>query len=79
MPSGNDLARDYPSKASRESISGRVVPDEAGYLTECVVRREAPAGEGFGNAALEMTAYILTGFRPHRSGGCEPEMTGGVV
>jgi TonB family protein len=62
MPSGNDLARVYPSKASRESISGRVVldcvADEAGYLTECVVRSEAPEGEGFGNAALEMTAYM---------------------
>jgi len=62
VPSGNDLARVYPSKASRENISGRVVlecvADEAGYLTECVVRSEAPEGKGFGNAALEMTAYM---------------------
>ena len=61
-PRGEDMARVYPSLALRTKEPGSVVlsctADEDGYLTDCVVSNETPPGQGFGNAALEMTAYM---------------------
>ena len=34
------------------------VADEDGYVADCVVKGEEPAGMGFRNAALEATAYM---------------------
>jgi TonB family protein len=32
--------------------------DEDGYLKDCNVTTETPVSQGFGNAALEMSAYM---------------------
>jgi TonB family protein len=62
QPSADAIARVYPSLAARKNISGRAViscvADEDGYLTDCVVESETPPDQGFGNAALEITAYM---------------------
>jgi TonB family protein len=61
-PTAENIARVYPSEASRQHISGKVtlscIADEDGYLADCIVDSEAPTGMGFGNAALEITAYM---------------------
>ncbi len=57
-PSGDDLARYYPSAALRAQISGRVVLSceitGRGEVTSCSVASESPAGYGFGDAALRL-------------------------
>jgi TonB family protein len=62
MPSANDITRVYPWDAQRLGITGTAVlecvANEYGYLADCVVRSETPEGRGFGNAALETTAYM---------------------
>lgn len=61
-PSGDVVARVYPSLARHMGVKGRVmlrcVSDAQGYLYDCVVDEETPADSGFGNAALEMSAYF---------------------
>ena len=61
-PNADDVSRVYPSAAAQKGIAGKAVlrctADEQGYLTDCVVVSEAPANQGFGNAALEMTGYM---------------------
>jgi TonB family protein len=61
-PDADDIARVYPSAAQRQHISGKVelqcTVDLYGYLTDCIVASETPKDQGFGNAALELTAYI---------------------
>lgn len=61
-PRGEDMARVYPTEALRRGLEGSVilmcVADENGYLKDCVVQDEAPKDMGFGNAALEMSAYM---------------------
>jgi len=61
-PTQGDLSRVYPSDARRKRLGGQVMlectVDEDGYLKDCVVLEETPPGEGFGNAALEITAYM---------------------
>ncbi|HEX3916435.1 MAG TPA: TonB family protein [Caulobacteraceae bacterium] len=61
-PTADEVSRVYPANAARDGVNGRAVlacdADEEGYLTDCVVESETPAGAGFGNAALEMTAYM---------------------
>jgi TonB family protein len=61
-PTADDMARVYPSNARRHHIDGEVKlkcdADEDGYLSDCQVTAEQPAGQGFGNAALEITAYM---------------------
>ena len=61
-PTPDDVSRVFPTAALAAKISGKVsmkcVADESGYLTECVVEDETPAGYGFGNAALEISAYM---------------------
>lgn len=61
-PTAENIARVYPSEAQRQNVSGRVIlsciVDEDGYLADCIVDSETPVGMGFGNAALEITAYM---------------------
>jgi TonB family protein len=61
-PTADDVTRVYPTLAARNNISGKVLldctADEDGYLADCIVDSEFPAGQGFGNAALEITAYM---------------------
>ena len=61
-PSGDDIDRVYPTTALAKRTSGGVtmtcVADEDGYLKDCVVNEESPKDLGFGNAALELTAYM---------------------
>jgi TonB family protein len=61
-PRGEDMARVYPSAAMRLNTAGKTVlkctADENGYLKDCVIESESPAGMGFGNAGLEMSAYM---------------------
>lgn len=61
-PTEENVARVYPSEALRRRLSGQVTlkctVDTEGYLFDCEVGQETPAGAGFGNAALEITAYM---------------------
>ena len=58
-PTGQDIARFYPSEAARKLISGGAVIECAvtseGLLADCHVVEEAPAGLGFGEAALKLS------------------------
>ena len=62
MPQSDDLQRIYPTAALKAGVAGLVhmacTADDQGYLKDCVVRDETPAGLGFGNAALEATGYM---------------------
>lgn len=61
-PRGEDVARVYPAAALKEMVTGSALMtcavDEDGYLADCVIDDETPAGAGFGNAALEVSAYM---------------------
>jgi TonB family protein len=61
-PTGVEVSRVYPFAARLAHLSGKVmlhcIVDSEGYLTECAVADETPTGAGFGNAALEITAYM---------------------
>jgi len=62
MPSGDELARVYPDRAVRRSVSGQAVlaclVTASGTVRDCRVAGETPAGEGFGEAALKLTRYF---------------------
>jgi TonB family protein len=61
-PTGEELSRVYPTVAQRNHTTGKVsmtcAVDNEGYLTDCVIVSEVPKDQGFGNAALEMSAYM---------------------
>ncbi len=61
-PTDVEVSRVYPSLAMQRHITGNVglscLADQQGYLKDCVVASETPEGFGFGNAALEITAYM---------------------
>ena len=61
-PTADNISRVYPLAALRKRLNGEVLlqctVDYDGYLFDCVVRQETPPDEGFGNAALEITAYM---------------------
>jgi TonB family protein len=61
-PTGENIARVYPSAAMKEHVPGQVIlgctADVDGYLSDCIVKSEEPKDRGFGNAALEVTAYM---------------------
>jgi TonB family protein len=61
-PTAVDVARVYPAAANASKVSGKVtmscVADIDGFLTECTIQTETPPGYGFGNAALEISAYM---------------------
>ncbi|MGH6992870.1 MAG: energy transducer TonB, partial [Caulobacteraceae bacterium] len=58
-PSTADLLAAIPASAAQDGISGEADlacrADEAGYLTDCRVVSEEPAGMGFGEAALTLS------------------------
>ncbi|MGH7010999.1 MAG: hypothetical protein ACREEX_09190, partial [Caulobacteraceae bacterium] len=63
-PSTADLLAAIPATAAQNGVSGEADlacrADEAGYLTDCRVVSEEPAGMGFGEAALTLsTRYHL--------------------
>lgn len=62
MPTGDVLARVYPSAAAAKGLEGETAlhcaVDVDGYLSDCTVISETPPGMGFGNAALESTGYM---------------------
>lgn len=61
-PSGDDLARLYPSKAMNRNLEGEAVMAcmvrKDGTLTDCTVVQETPAGLGFGEATLATARYF---------------------
>jgi len=61
-PTADNITRVYPYAAAQAHISGKVtlhcMVDVDGYLADCAVTSETPPGQGFGNAALEITAYM---------------------
>ena len=61
-PTADIISRLYPTAAQAGSTPGRAqitcTVDIDGYLTDCVVDFEDPKNLGFGNAALEMSAYF---------------------
>jgi TonB family protein len=56
----SEVAEAYPKAASTQKISGDVeldcTADAAGRLTDCQVTEEQPAGMGFGDAAISLSA-----------------------
>ncbi len=62
LPSARELSRAYPSRAERLGIGGEAVLSctvtAQGKLNGCQVLSETPAGEGFGAAALKLSAYF---------------------
>jgi TonB family protein len=61
-PSADDMSRVYPTAADQKQIPGKVrlqcAVDVDGFLADCEVKEETPTDMGFGNAALETTAYM---------------------
>lgn len=61
-PTGQDMARVYPPRAVHELLDGLAVIDCAiaadGTLHNCDVAQEAPAGEGFGKAAVKLSLFF---------------------
>ncbi len=47
----------YPEKASHDHVQGQAVIDcyvkQSGHISQCSVRRESPAGYGFGKASVD--------------------------
>jgi TonB family protein len=61
-PSDDDITRVYPAVALQKRTTGvatmRCTVDVDGYLSNCTILNETPKDQGFGNAALEITAYM---------------------
>ena len=62
LPDGEALTKFYPKRTSIQPRAGRAViqcqVNKDGTLFDCVVLRETPASEDFGNAALKMAPYF---------------------
>ncbi len=62
LPTPDELARAYPDRAVRMGLSGHATlgcsVTAAGGVRDCRVLDEAPAGAGFGEAALKLTRYF---------------------
>jgi TonB family protein len=60
-PSASDLSAAYPHGAASVGMGGKAMlhcqVDRAGRLDACQVKRESPAGAGFGGAALRMARF----------------------
>jgi len=60
LPSADDMARLFPNAAANKGLEGRATIEcqvnSAGRLIDCSVLTEEPVGEGFGAAALSMSA-----------------------
>lgn len=61
-PTASQMSRFYPERAQRLGHSGSAsiscTVDATGRLHNCAVSRETPVGEGFGDAALRLSAYF---------------------
>ncbi|RZJ79148.1 MAG: energy transducer TonB, partial [Brevundimonas sp.] len=61
MPSGDQMARAYPSRAIGGNVQGaatlRCQVTANGGLTGCAVVSETPGGYGFGRAAVQLSRY----------------------
>ena len=61
-PGPNDLQRVYPYRAWKLDITGQATMqcdvDDEGFLFDCTIISESPKEMGFGNAALEVSAYM---------------------
>jgi TonB family protein len=61
-PTGDELMALYPKEAQANRVEGRAViqcgVSARGLLMDCAVIREDPAGAGFGDAALRMSALF---------------------
>ena len=61
-PTGADVLRFYPKAASAKGVSGRAILDcdisTAGLLEHCRVADESPIGQGFGDAALQLSTIF---------------------
>ncbi len=61
-PSASAILRVYPEAARLQAVTGDValicVLNADGDLTLCVVQSEAPAGRGFGEAALKVAPEV---------------------
>ena len=57
-PTAQDLAGAFPVAAAKKRVDGKATikcqADVAGFLQKCAVMTEAPAGLGFGQAALQL-------------------------
>jgi protein TonB len=62
MPSGDQMARAYPSRAIDQNVSGlatlRCQVTANGGLTGCAVVSETPGGYNFGRAAVSLSRYF---------------------
>lgn len=62
-PTGAEFVRVYPAQALRRGVDGMTVTSckvaGDGTLTDCQVLEEAPAGMGFGRAALDLMPKFL--------------------
>ena len=62
-PTAIELASVYPPQAAKHGIGGsvrfRCIVTDEGRLTDCQVLSEAPAGKGFGEAALRLAKFFL--------------------
>jgi periplasmic protein TonB len=78
-PSGEDIARYYPDRASRMGVSGRATLScsvtAKGTLENCSVASEEPADQDFGQAALRMSRLFR--MKPRTQDGAPVE--GGTV
>ncbi|WP_293380388.1 TonB family protein [Phenylobacterium sp.] len=78
-PTGRDLALSYPRAALAANIDGRASirceVSNAGGLIKCRVTTEYPTGQGFGDAALAMSAKFK--MKPRTRDGAA--VAGGVV
>lgn len=58
VPTGDDLAANYPATAARQGISGiammRCTVTAAGLMSACELINEEPQGQGFGAATLRL-------------------------
>lgn len=61
-PSSEEMARWYPQGAMADGVEGRAVircsVTVKGAMTGCTVLSEAPAGRGFGQAAVRLARYF---------------------
>lgn len=61
-PLAEEVARVYPARALEREVQGRAavecVVSLSGELRDCIIIREAPAGEGFGEALLRLAPVI---------------------
>lgn len=65
QPTAQDVERSFPAKAKAAAQPGVAVIIckvlVGGHLSECVIKQETPAGQGFGDAALKLAPLFQAG------------------